>query len=63
MEIALSESNAGSFILWGYTDAKSWIPAAFGGYGDAHVFDREVKPKPVWAELQKMLDDAKPRKK
>lgn len=63
MEIALTEPNAGSFIVWGYTDKKSWIPATFPGYGDAHLFDREVNPKPVWAELKTMLAEAKARKK
>lgn len=63
MEIALTEPNAGSFIVWGYTDKKSWIPATFPGYGEAHLFDREVNPKPVWAELKTMLAEAKPRKK
>lgn len=55
MEIALDESNAGSVILWGYTDKRSWIPAAFPGFGSAHLFDREVKPKPAYTALKALI--------
>ncbi len=53
--IAKSEAGAGNFVLWGYTDAKSWIPAAFAGYGSALPFDREGKPKPVFKSMGKIL--------
>ncbi len=53
--IAMDEPNVKSFILWGYTDAQSWIPATFGGYDSAHLFDREMKPKKVYRTLMDMI--------
>lgn len=55
MEVALSEPNAASFIMWGYTDKLSWIPAFFPGYGSAHLFDRDVKPKAAYRAIETML--------
>jgi endo-1,4-beta-xylanase len=61
LEIALDEPNAGSFIMWGYSDKRSWIPGAFPGYGFAHLYDREDKPKPVYGKLKELI--AAPKKK
>ena len=58
METALSESNTGSFIMWGYSDKRSWIPRVFPGYGFAHLYDRNDKPKPVYDALKKMIIDS-----
>ena len=33
---------------WGITDAHSWIPAFFSGYGAALPFDEKYKPKPAF---------------
>ncbi|HNY17469.1 MAG TPA: endo-1,4-beta-xylanase [Treponemataceae bacterium] len=55
MEVALSEPNAASFVMWGYTDKLSWIPAFFPGYGSAHLFDRDVKPKAAYRAIEAML--------
>lgn len=55
MEVALSEPNCGSFVMWGYTDKLSWIPGFFPGYGSAHLFDREVKPKAAYRAIEAML--------
>lgn len=63
MEIALTEPNAGSFIMWGYTDKKSWIPRAFPGYGFAHLYDKDGKAKPVYDSLKELVKAAKPAKK
>lgn len=56
LEVALTEPNAKSFILWGYTDKKSWVPGTFPGYGSAHPFDREEKPKKVWQAMKDMIE-------
>lgn len=58
LRIALEE-KVSSFVLWGYTDAYSWIPGTFAGYGSAHPFDRNKAPKPVYELMKKTLADYK----
>lgn len=58
MDRALAEEGSGSFILWGWRDAKSWIPATFGGYGAAHPFDVTGKMKPVYGLMEKQMAEA-----
>jgi len=57
MEIALSEPSVKSYVMWGYTDLRGWIPQFFSGYGSAHLFDRQIKPKPAYLSLKKQLED------
>lgn len=51
MKLAVDEPNVESFIVWGISDKNSWIPAWKPGYGDALLFDKNFKPKPVYFEL------------
>lgn len=55
MEIALDEPNVNYVVLWGYTDSQSWIPAAFGGFGSAHLFTGDNKPKPVFTTVTDLI--------
>jgi endo-1,4-beta-xylanase len=59
MEIALSEENAKTYIVWGYTDKRSWVPAFFPGYGNANLFDKDLKPKKAFYSLAKMIKEKK----
>ncbi len=59
LEAATAQEGAGSFILWGWRDAKSWIPAAFAGYGSAHPFDVQGKRKPLYDAMVKVISNAK----
>ncbi|PZF91828.1 1,4-beta-xylanase [Micromonospora deserti] len=40
-----------SFTVWGFTDARSWIPGYHRGYGAACLFDTSPAPKPAHAAL------------
>ncbi|WP_435204590.1 endo-1,4-beta-xylanase [Micromonospora sp. bgisy143] len=40
-----------SFTVWGFTDARSWIPGYHAGYGAACLFDAALVPKPAHAAL------------
>ncbi len=52
----LSESeNVGTYMTWGVSDASSWVPRAFPGCGNAHLFDRNLKAKPVLGNLSDMM--------
>jgi GH35 family endo-1,4-beta-xylanase len=33
---------------WGISDAHSWVPGFFHGYGAALLFDKDYKPKPAF---------------
>lgn len=54
LRIALDE-KVSSFVLWGYTDAYSWIPGTFAGYGSAHPFDKDKTPKPVFKKMKEII--------
>lgn len=59
MTLAVEEPNVESFIVWGVSDKNSWIPAWKPGYGDALLFDKNFKPKPVYYELLKAAQGKK----
>ena len=40
-----------AFVSWGFTDAHSWIPEFFSGYGSALYFDEQYGPKRAYAGL------------
>jgi endo-1,4-beta-xylanase len=47
----LGASNCSEFLTWGFTDAYSWIPQFFEGYGAALPFDARYRPKPAYYGL------------
>lgn len=55
MRVLKDEPNVSTYMTWGYTDATSWVPATFPGYGEAHLFDKELKSKPVFGTLVDMM--------
>ena len=55
MRILKDEPNVNTYMTWGYTDATSWVPATFHGYGDAHLFDKDLKAKPVFGSLVELM--------
>ncbi|ADN02828.1 endo-1,4-beta-xylanase [Spirochaeta thermophila] len=59
LRIALEE-DVSCFVMWGYTDANSWIPGSFPGYGSAHIFDEKLTPKPVYFAMQEILKSYHP---
>jgi endo-1,4-beta-xylanase len=40
-----------SVTIWGVTDASSWVPGVFAGYGAALPFDENYNPKPAYYAL------------
>jgi endo-1,4-beta-xylanase len=41
--------------MWGFTDAHSWVPSSFPGYGAALIFDEMYQPKPAYDALAQGL--------
>jgi len=57
-ETCLNAPNCSEVRTWGFTDAHSWIPNAFDGYGAALLFDESYSPKPAYDALARLLDAA-----
>ena len=57
-EFCLSEPSCKAFLLWGVADKYSWIPGEFPGWGDALIYDRDLRPKPAYFALRRALRDA-----
>ena len=41
--------------VWGFSDAHSWIPRFYPGYGAGTLFDREYRPKPAYGIVLDLL--------
>jgi endo-1,4-beta-xylanase len=54
-DVCLGAVNCSSFIIWGITDAHSWIPGTFPGYGAALLFDENYDPKPAYFRVEDLL--------
>ncbi len=51
----LAAPNCKGFAFWGFTDARSWIPEFFPGWGAALPFDEDYRPKPACGALMDAL--------
>lgn len=54
--LELDRDYADTFIVWGVSDDKSWIPYTFSGYDDALLFDKRRNPKPAVPALAAVLE-------
>jgi endo-1,4-beta-xylanase len=52
LQACLAVRQCISFTAWGFGDANSWIPGFFTGEGYATIYDVNLNPKPVYADLQ-----------
>jgi endo-1,4-beta-xylanase len=55
LNACLSISNCKAFVMWGFTDKYSWIPAHVVGAGAALPLDKTFKPKPAYRALYDAL--------
>lgn len=49
-----------SVTVWGFTDAYSWVPAAFPGWGAADLLDGAMVDKPAYATALQTLTGGQP---
>jgi endo-1,4-beta-xylanase len=54
-DACVAAPNCSSFTTWGFTDAYSWIPAFFPGYGAALPWDAAYQPKPAYDVIEPLL--------
>ncbi len=55
LQACLLAPNCHTFVMWGFTDTYSWIPALRPGYGAALPFDEQYQPKPAYAAMADTL--------
>jgi endo-1,4-beta-xylanase len=51
----LANSNCTALLTWGVSDANSWIPGAYPGFGAALIFDQQFQPKPAWSAVASLF--------
>ena len=54
-DACLNAPNCTTFTTWGFTDAYSWIPSFFPGFGAALPWDAGYAPKPAYGEIEPLL--------
>lgn len=47
----LEVKGCNAIQVWGFSDARSWIPRFFPGYGAGTLFDQEYRAKPAYATV------------
>lgn len=55
LHTCLSVTRCTAFVMWGFTDAHSWIPAATGHPDFPLIFDAQYRPKPAYFALLRVL--------
>ena len=54
MDVFLEEPNMGEFVIWGLTDAHSWLDEQ-QGKTEALLYDKQYKPKPAFDSIMVSL--------
>jgi endo-1,4-beta-xylanase len=60
IQAALATPACRTFMMWGFTDKFSWIPAQFPGEGAACIYDENYQPKSAYAALLDVLKNPTP---
>jgi endo-1,4-beta-xylanase len=60
METALANPACRTFMIWGFTDAHSWVPGTFSGTGEALIYNSNYQAKPAFTSLLETLKAYKP---
>jgi GH35 family endo-1,4-beta-xylanase/acetyl esterase/lipase len=55
VEAVLKSNSCSSISVWDYTDLYSWITETFPGYSSACLFDKHLKPKPVYDSVIEVM--------
>jgi endo-1,4-beta-xylanase len=55
MDVCLNQRACNGLLMWGFTDAHSWIPSFYPGWGAALILDEAYSPKPAYDALQAEL--------
>ena len=50
-----ANSHCTALLTWGVSDANSWIPGFYPGFGAALLFDQQYRPKPAYSAFATQL--------
>lgn len=56
LQTCLSVTRCTAFVMWGFTDAHSWIPAYTGHPDYPLIFDASYHPKPAYYSLMQVFN-------
>ena len=56
LSTCLAVKQCTAFVMWGFTDRHSWIPAATGHPDAPLIFDAAYRPKPAFFALMNVLN-------
>lgn len=54
-ETCVAAPNCTGITVWGFTDAHSWVPSTFAGWGAACLWDENYRTKPAYGALRQGL--------
>jgi endo-1,4-beta-xylanase len=55
LSVCLEAENCDTLVVWGATDAYSWLPKLTGSQDAGVLFDTNYEPKPAWEALVETL--------
>jgi GH35 family endo-1,4-beta-xylanase len=55
LQICIEAPNCSHFTVWGLSDLDSWVPSTFPEYDYAHIFDKDLMPKPAYFGMSDVL--------
>ena len=55
LQTCLDAPNCTAFVMWGLSDAYSWIPTVYPDWGSALILDEDYQPKPAYQAMYKLL--------
>lgn len=58
VQVCLAVRGCKAIQVWGFSDARSWIPRLFPGYGAGTLFDEEYRPKAAYTAVIDALSQA-----
>jgi endo-1,4-beta-xylanase len=58
LQVCIDAPNCSHFTLWGLSDADSWVPGTFPDYDYAHVWDKQLMPKPAYEAMSQKFATA-----
>jgi endo-1,4-beta-xylanase len=55
LQACIDAPNCSHFTVWGLSDLDSWVPATFPDYDYAHLFDKNLMPKPDYFAMSQVF--------
>jgi GH35 family endo-1,4-beta-xylanase len=60
LQVCIDAPNCSHFTVWGLSDLDSWVPSTFPDYDYAHIFDKNLMPKPAYTAMSQVFAQYNP---